>query len=56
MRKLLLALTAATGLAAAAPASAQITLGETGLTLAPTATIASDYLFRGISQTRSRPA
>ena len=56
MRKLLLALTATFGLAAAAPASAQITLGETGLTLAPTATIASDYLFRGISQTRSRPA
>ncbi|TCH97951.1 hypothetical protein EJV46_12100 [Roseococcus sp. SYP-B2431] len=56
MRKLLLALTAAAGLAAAAPASAQITLGETGLTLAPTATIASDYLFRGISQTRSRLA
>jgi len=56
MRKLLLALTAAMGLGAAAPASAQITLGETGLTLAPTATIASDYLFRGISQTRSRPA
>ena len=56
MRKLLLALTAAAGMASAAPASAQITLGETGLTLAPTATIASDYLFRGISQTRSRPA
>lgn len=56
MRKLLLALTAAVGLSAAAPASAQIVLGETGLTLSPTATVASDYLFRGISQTRSRVA
>lgn len=56
MRKLLLAAFAATGLATAAPASAQITLGETGLTLSPTATVASDYLFRGISQTRSRMA
>jgi uncharacterized protein (TIGR02001 family) len=56
MRKLLLALTAAAGLGAAAPASAQIVLGETGLTLSPTATVASDYLFRGISQTRSRMA
>nr|WP_314073366.1 TorF family putative porin [uncultured Roseococcus sp.] len=56
MRQLLLALPAVAGLAAATPATAQIALGETGLTLAPTATIASDYLFRGISQTRSRPA
>ncbi|MDB5416492.1 MAG: hypothetical protein JWR10_4827 [Rubritepida sp.] len=56
MRKLMLALTAAAGLFQAAPASAQIVIGETGLTLSPSATIASDYLFRGISQTRSRLA
>jgi len=56
MKKFLIAMATAAGIASAAPASAQITLGETGLTLAPTATIASDYLFRGISQTRNRPA
>ena len=43
-------------LLAAAPAAAQIRLGETGLSLTATGTAASDYLFRGISQTRSRPA
>jgi len=35
---------------------AQLRLGESGLTLNPTATLTSDYIFRGISQTRSRPA
>lgn len=40
----------------AAPAKAQIALGETGLTATVSGTVASDYLFRGISQTRSRPA
>lgn len=40
----------------AAPASAQIAIGETGLTATISGTAASDYLFRGISQTRSRPA
>jgi uncharacterized protein (TIGR02001 family) len=46
------------GLAVAAPnqAAAQITLGDTGLTATITGTYASDYLFRGISQTRSRMA
>lgn len=38
------------------PAAAQVRLGETGLTATGTPTIASDYLFRGLSQTRSRPA
>jgi uncharacterized protein (TIGR02001 family) len=43
-------------LLAGGPAMAQVRLGESGLTLTPTATVTSDYLFRGISQTRSRPA
>lgn len=41
---------------AAFPAQAQVRLGETGLSLTGTGTVATDYLFRGISQTRSRPA
>ncbi|WP_424811441.1 TorF family putative porin [Roseococcus sp. YIM B11640] len=56
MRKLLLALTAAAGLSLGAPAQAQVAIGETGLTATITGTVASDYLFRGISQTRSRIA
>lgn len=60
MRKLLLSLAAASGFALAAPlatpAQAQTVLGETGLTATLTGTYASDYLFRGISQTRSRMA
>ncbi|WP_027283963.1 TorF family putative porin [Rubritepida flocculans] len=56
MRKLLLALAAAGGFALGGPAQAQVALGETGLTATVTATYASDYLFRGISQTRSRMA
>ena len=40
----------------APPATAQIALGETGVTATGTAIGASDYLFRGISQTRSRAA
>ena len=44
------------GLSLAQPVQAQIPLGETGVTLTTTATYASDYLFRGISQTRSRVA
>jgi uncharacterized protein (TIGR02001 family) len=39
-----------------APAAAQIALGETGLTLTATPALTTDYVFRGISQTRSRPA
>ncbi|MBW8270130.1 TorF family putative porin [Caldovatus aquaticus] len=42
--------------AAAPPAAAQIALGETGLTLTATPALVTDYVFRGISQTRSRPA
>lgn len=56
MRKLFSALAAAAGLALSQPATAQIAIGETGVTLTTTATYASDYLFRGISQTRSRMA
>ncbi|MFC3126547.1 TorF family putative porin [Pseudoroseomonas globiformis] len=37
------------------PATA-LELGDSGLTLTATPAIASDYLFRGISQTRGRPA
>lgn len=43
-------------LLAAIPIQAQVRLGETGLSLTGTGTVATDYLFRGISQTRSRPA
>jgi len=43
-------------LLAASPAVAQLRLGESGLALNPTTTVTSDYIFRGISQTRSRPA
>jgi len=56
MRKLLIAFLAAGGLTAAAPAQAEIRLGDTGLTASITGTVASDYLFRGLSQTRSRMA
>jgi uncharacterized protein (TIGR02001 family) len=45
------------GLAAVAqPAAAQMPLGDSGLTLTVTPNVATDYLFRGISQTRNRPA
>ncbi|WP_207537987.1 TorF family putative porin [Sabulicella rubraurantiaca] len=56
MRKILLALTALAGLSLAQPADAQVALGNTGLEASITGTVASDYLFRGISQTRSRIA
>lgn len=49
-------LTAAAAAAAATPAAAQIAIGETGLTVTATPALTTDYLFRGISQTRSRPA
>lgn len=42
--------------ALALPAAAQMPLGESGLTLTVTPVLSSDYLFRGISQTRNRPA
>ncbi|MXP65681.1 hypothetical protein E0493_20225 [Roseomonas sp. M0104] len=38
------------------PAAAQTTLDSLGLTVTATPAAASDYLFRGISQTRNRPA
>jgi uncharacterized protein (TIGR02001 family) len=41
---------------AAAPGAAQIRLDGTGLTLSATPALATDYVFRGISQTRGRPA
>lgn len=52
-RVLVLAALVTLGLSAH-PARAEIALGETGLSLTLTPTIASDYLFRGISQTRNR--
>ncbi|MDJ0386504.1 TorF family putative porin [Roseomonas sp. E05] len=42
--------------ALALPAAAQTTIDSAGLTIAATPAVASDYLFRGISQTRNRPA
>ena len=56
MRKLLYALAATASLSLAQPAAAQVALGETGVTMTAIGTYASDYLFRGISQTRSRMA
>jgi len=56
MRMLLAALTALAGVSLAQPGQAQLALGETGVTLTTTGTYASDYLFRGVSQTRSRMA
>ncbi|MBY0335953.1 MAG: hypothetical protein K2X11_05025 [Acetobacteraceae bacterium] len=57
MRKLVLLLGALlTAPILAQPAAAQMAIGETGLSVTATGTFASDYLFRGISQTRSRPA
>jgi uncharacterized protein (TIGR02001 family) len=38
----------------ASPADA-FELGDAGLTIGVTPTISSDYLFRGVSQTRNRP-
>lgn len=43
-------------LPASLPAEAQTALGETGITLTATPALATDYLFRGISQSRNRPA
>ncbi|MCQ4161049.1 TorF family putative porin [Roseomonas sp. GC11] len=40
----------------ATPASAQTTIDSAGLTITATPALSSDYLFRGISQTRNRPA
>jgi len=39
-----------------APASAQQQIDSLGLTITTTPLVATDYLFRGISQTRNRPA
>jgi uncharacterized protein (TIGR02001 family) len=38
------------------PAQAQTTIDSLGLTVTATPAISTDYLFRGISQTRNRPA
>jgi uncharacterized protein (TIGR02001 family) len=43
------------GIAAATPARAQMDVGS-GLTLTLTPAASTDYLFRGVSQTRNRPA
>lgn len=42
------------GIAAAPSAKAEIAIGETGLALTLTPAVVSDYMFRGISQTRNR--
>ena len=54
VRALGLAALAALGLAAAPAAHAEIAIGETGLAVTITPTVSSDYMFRGISQTRNR--
>ncbi len=40
----------------ALPAAAQTEIDSLGLTLTATPSVSSDYLFRGVSQTRNRPA
>lgn len=45
-----------TTLLAAAPAGAQQAIESLGITVMTTPTVASDYMFRGISQTRGGPA
>lgn len=50
------ALLAGAAMAASGPAAAQIAIGGTGVSFTGNAQVASDYLFRGISQTRSRVA
>ena len=47
---------AAAFLLPALPASAQTAIEPLGLTVTLTPAVATDYLFRGISQTRNRPA
>lgn len=56
LRAAIMAFGAAAVLSPIRQASAQIALGETGLSVTGSALVASDYLFRGISQTRSRVA
>ena len=56
IRELIAATTVVVVTMLGAPAQAQIVIGETGLTANASAGVASDYLFRGISQTRSRAA
>ena len=56
LRHFLATLALFTGMMAHHPASAQIELGQTGLTLTLTPTASTDYTFRGVSQTRNRPA
>jgi uncharacterized protein (TIGR02001 family) len=56
-RTLALAATALIGGTLLAPcAQAQTTIDGVGLTVTATPTVSTDYLFRGISQTRNRPA
>ncbi|WP_424135232.1 TorF family putative porin [Roseomonas chloroacetimidivorans] len=46
----------ALGLSVAASSAGAFEIEEAGLTIGITPTISSDYLFRGVSQTRNRPA
>lgn len=55
MQARLAALAIALGLAAATPAASQVDLGG-GFSVTGTAVATTDYVFRNISQTRSRPA
>lgn len=54
MRRLLIALALAGLFGTAQPARAQLEFPQSGLTLNASITAATDYLFRGISQTRER--
>ncbi len=49
-----LAVLVAFGLLSAPAARAEIPIGSTGITVTLTPTVSTDYLFRGISQTRNR--
>lgn len=54
MKRFFAALALLAGLGAALPARAQIEMPQAGLTLNASLTAGTDYLFRGISQTRER--
>lgn len=54
LRTLGLAALAAIGIAFAPAARAEMAIGETGLAVTLTPAVMTDYLFRGISQTRNR--
>ncbi len=56
VRNVLAGAALALGAALSPPAATAVELGESGFTLTLTPSAGTDYLFRGVSQTRNRPA